>query len=184
MNFKKRTNFLFGVLLLTGSLLAQNVCVSTPKTSLVLSAPEGGTLRHLYYGNRLSEADLQNISAAEANHAAYPEYGLNAPVETALAVKHADGNMTLQLEVLNVTTEKEGNAVTTVVALKDKVYPFFVNVCYRAWQDADVIDPGLKSPIRRRSRWCSISLLPAICPSAVAMYGCPISPVPGPMKGF
>ena len=48
MNFKKRTNFLFGVLLLTGSLLAQNVCVSTPKTSLVLSAPEGGTLRHLY----------------------------------------------------------------------------------------------------------------------------------------
>ena len=139
MNFKKRTNFLFGVLLLTGSLLAQNVCVSTPKTSLVLSAPEGGTLRHLYYGNRLSEADLQNISAAEANHAAYPEYGLNAPVETALAVKHADGNMTLQLEVLNVTTEKEGNAVTTVVALKDKVYPFFVNVCYRAWQDADVI---------------------------------------------
>ena len=140
MNFKKRTNFLFGVLLLTGSLLAQNVCVSTPKTSLVLSAPEGGTLRHLYYGNRLSEADLQNISAAEANHAAYPEYGLNAPVETALAVKHADGNMTLQLEVLNVTTEKEGNAVTTVVALKDKVYPFFVNVCYRAWQDADVIE--------------------------------------------
>ena len=140
MNFKKRTNFLFGALLLTGSLLAQNVCVSTPKTSLVLSAPEGGILRHLYYGNRLSEADLQNISAAEANHAAYPEYGLNAPVETALAVKHADGNMTLQLEVLNVTTEKEGNAVTTVVALKDKVYPFFVNVCYRAWQDADVIE--------------------------------------------
>ena len=42
MNFKKRTNFLFGVLLLTGSLLAQNVCVSTPKTSLVLSVPEGG----------------------------------------------------------------------------------------------------------------------------------------------
>ena len=22
-----------------------------------------------------------------------------------------------------------------------------------------------------------------LCPSAVAMYGCPISPVPGPMKG-
>ena len=32
MNFKKRTNFLFGALLLTGSLLAQNVCVSTPKS--------------------------------------------------------------------------------------------------------------------------------------------------------
>ena len=140
MNFKKRTNSLLGALLLVSSLWAQNVCVSTPKTSLVLSAPEGGTLRHLYYGNRLSEADLQNIATTEAGDTAYPEYGLNAPVETALAVKHADGNMTLQLEVLNVTTEKEGDAVTTVVALKDKVYPFFVNVCYRAWQDADVIE--------------------------------------------
>lgn len=140
MNFKKRTNSLLGALLLVCSLWAQNVCVSTPKTSLVLSAPEGGTLRHLYYGNRLSEADLQNIATTEAGHTAYPEYGLNAPVETALAVKHADGNMTLQLEVQNVTTEKEGDAVTTVVALKDKVYPFFVNVCYRAWQDADVIE--------------------------------------------
>lgn len=45
MNFKKRMNFLFGALLLTGGLFAQNLCVSTPKTSLVLSAPEGGKLK-------------------------------------------------------------------------------------------------------------------------------------------
>ena len=135
MNFKRRTIYLLGALLTTGSLFAQSVCsISTPKTSLVLSAPEGGTLKHLYYGNKLSETDLQNIATAEASHTAYPGYGLNCQTETALAVKHADGNMTLQLEVLKVTTEKEGNAVTTVVALKDKVYPFFVNVCDRAWQ--------------------------------------------------
>lgn len=140
MNFKKRMNFLFGALLLTGGLFAQNLCVSTPKTSLVLSAPEGGKLKCLYYGNKLSEADVQNIEAAEAKHTAYPEYGLNCPVETALAVKHADGNMSLQLQVVKVTTQKQENAMTTVVKLKDKVYPFYVNVCYKAFQDADVIE--------------------------------------------
>lgn len=140
MNFKKRMNFLFGALLLTGGLFAQNLCVSTPKTSLVLSAPEGGKLKCLYYGSKLSETDVQNIEAAEAKHTAYPEYGLNCPVETALAVKHADGNMSLQLQVVKVTTQKQENAMTTVVELKDKVYPFYVNVCYKAYQDADVIE--------------------------------------------
>lgn len=140
MNFKKRMNFLFGALLLTGGLFAQNLCVSTPKTSLVLSAPEGGKLKCLYYGSKLSEADVQNIEAAEAKHTAYPEYGLNCPVETALAVKHADGNMSLELQVVKVTTQKQENAMTTVVELKDKVYPFYVNVCYKAYQDADVIE--------------------------------------------
>lgn len=140
MNLKKRTPLLLGVLLLAGGMFAQNVCVSTPKTSLVLSAPEGGTLKHLYYGDKLASGDLQHINAAQTGHDAYPVYGLNAPEETALAVRHADGNMTLQLEVVRVTTSEEGNAVKTVIALKDKVYPFFVNVCYRAWQDADVIE--------------------------------------------
>lgn len=140
MNLKKRTPLLLGVLLLAGGMFAQNVCVSTPKTSLVLSAPEGGTLKHLYYGEKLSSGDLQHIGAVQTGHDAYPAYGLNAPEETALAVRHADGNMTLQLEVVRVTTSEEADAVKTVIALKDKVYPFFVNVCYRAWQDADVIE--------------------------------------------
>lgn len=174
MNLKKRTSSLLGALLLAaGGLLAQNVCVSTPKTSLVLSAPEGGTLKLLYYGSKLSEADLQGIASAEAGHAAYPEYGLNCPTETAIAVRHADGNMTLQLEVAGVATEKDGDAMKAVVSLKDKVYPFSVNVCYRAWQDADVIEAWTEIshgeegpvtlnqfasgylPIRRGSVWLS-----------------------------
>lgn len=140
MDFKKRTNLFLGALLLTGGLFAQNVYVSTPKTSLVLSASEGGKLEYLYYGSKLSDVDMQNLETVESKHTAYPEYGMNCPTETALAVKHADGNMTLQLQVLKVTASEENNAVTTVVSLKDKVYPFFVNVCYRAWQDADVIE--------------------------------------------
>lgn len=140
MNLKKRMNLLLGALLLMGGLSAQNVCVSTPKTSLVLSAPAGGELKCLYYGSKLSETDLRNIGTVEAAKTAYPVYGLSCPTEVALAVKHPDGNMTLELEVVKVTTGNEDNAVKTVIELKDKVYPFFVNVCYRAWQDADVIE--------------------------------------------
>lgn len=140
MDFKKRTNLFLGTLLLTGGLFAQSVYVFTPNTSLVLSAPEGGKLEYLYYGGKLSDADMQNLEASQWKHAAYPEYGMNCPAETALAVRHADGNMTLQLEVLKVAVSKEADAVKTVVSLKDKVYPFFVDVCYKAWQDADVIE--------------------------------------------
>lgn len=147
MNFKKRMNLFLGAVLLTGGLFAQNVYVSTPKTSLVLSAPQGGKLKYMYYGCKLSETDLRNFDAVNgqpqavgAIAAAYPEYGLSCPTETALAVKHADGNLTLQLEVVKNTIQKEDNATLTVIELKDKVYPFFVSVYYKAYQDVDVIE--------------------------------------------
>ena len=141
MSIRKRMNVLFGTLLLTGSLFSQNVCVSTPETSLVLSAPVGGELKHVYYGDKLSEVDLQNINlTGTPDMPAYPVYGLNCPGESALAVKHADGNMTLQMEIVQVKTSKEGNAEITAIELKDKVYPFYVNVYYKAYQDADVIE--------------------------------------------
>ena len=125
----------------TGSLFSQNVCVSTPETSLVLSAPVGGELKHVYYGDKLSEVDLQNINlTGTPDMPAYPVYGLNCPGESALAVKHADGNMTLQMEIVQVKTSKEENAEITAIELKDKVYPFYVNVYYKAYQDADVIE--------------------------------------------
>ena len=141
MSIRKRMNVLFGTLLLTGSLFSQNVCVSTPETSLVLSAPVGGELKHVYYGDKLSEVDLQNINlTGTPGMPAYPVYGLNCPGESALAVKHADGNMTLQMEIVQVKTSKEENAEITAIELKDKVYPFYVNVYYKAYQDADVIE--------------------------------------------
>ena len=116
MSIRKRMNVLFGTLLLTGSLFSQNVCVSTPETSLVLSAPVGGELKHVYYGDKLSEVDLQNINlTGTPDMPAYPVYGLNCPGESALAVKHADGNMTLQMEIVQVKTSKEENAEITAM---------------------------------------------------------------------
>lgn len=130
-----------GICLFTVNLFAQNVCISTPGTSLVLSAPTGGDLRYVYYGNKLSETDVATINQTGSdNYSAYPVYGLGGASEAALAVKHADGNMTLQMTVTDVKTNQEGNANITIVKMKDKVYPFFANICYKAYQDVDIIE--------------------------------------------
>ena len=140
MNLKKRTKTLAGLCLLAGGLAAQNVCVSTPRTSLLLKAPVGGELEILYYGQKLADADLAALETDGGMGAAYPAYGMNSLGETALAVQQADGNLTLQLVVEDVSSTEAENSSETVVRLKDTLYPFYVDVCYRAYKDVDVIE--------------------------------------------
>ena len=51
MKVKNKIYLLAGFSLLAGNMWAQNICISTPNTSLVLTAPTGGELKYLYYGN-------------------------------------------------------------------------------------------------------------------------------------
>ena len=140
MSAKSKLYLLAGLSFLAGNAMAQHICISTPNTSLVLNAPNGGELKYLYYGNKLSETDLQHINeASNYNHTAYPVYGMNCPGEEALSVKHADGYRSTQMEVVSVSTNQEKQSTLTTVHLKDKVYPFYVDVHYKAYQDVDMI---------------------------------------------
>lgn len=128
-------------ILATNALFAQNICISTPNTSLVLKAQKGGELKYLYYGNKLSKTDFENIEqAGNCNHNAYPVYGMNCPGEVALSVKHADGNMSTQMSVVDVDTYKDEQTTVTSIKLKDNVYPFYVDVYYKAYSDVDMIE--------------------------------------------
>ena len=125
---------------------AERVRVGAPEMEIVLDAEAGENLRIMYFGPKLSDTDFENISySGIKQYDAYPAYGRGsryAPAfEPAFAVTHADGNMTLDLAVLGtrVQTEPSG-AVVTRVRLKDKVYPFEVAVCYRAYQDVNMIE--------------------------------------------
>ena len=141
MNIKKRVFSLLSSCYVVGCLFAQNILISTPATSLVLSAPEKGELKYIYYGAKLSDRDFQTIGSLDkGKYAAYPVYGLNCPSEVALAVKHNDGNMTLQLEVVKVESSHQDEANLTIISLKDKVYPFYVKMFYKAYQDTDIIE--------------------------------------------
>ena len=151
---RRKMYLLTGLGLLSMALSAENICVSTPNTSLVINASEGQELKFIYYGEKLSEDDLKNISSSGLpQFPAYPVYGMNCPGEAALAVKHADGNMSLQMEVEETASRTENNAVITTITMKDKVYPFYIDVCYKAYQDADVIETwteishGEKKPV-------------------------------------
>lgn len=141
MSAKSKLYLLAGLSFLAGNTMAQHICISTPNTSLVLNAPNGGELKYLYYGSKLSETDLQHINeASNCNHTAYPVYGMNCPGEAALSVKHADGNMSTQMEVVSVSTNQENQSTLTTIHLKDKVYPFYVDIHYKAYQDVDMIE--------------------------------------------
>ena len=138
---KKELYLLAGLTLSATALPAENVCISTQKTSMVINATQGQELKFVYYGEKLSAGDLSNLDhSGLPQFPAYPVYGLNCPGEAALAVRHSDGNMSLQMEVEKTETRTEGNATITTVSMKDKVYPFYIDVCYKAWQDADIIE--------------------------------------------
>ena len=132
--------------------MADNVCVSTPTTSLVVEASQGEELKFLYYGAKLSDADLTTVGEVEDDfYSVYPAYGFYCASEPALAATHADGSLATQLAVESVehSTEtvsaacvagKGNTANITRIKLKDKIYNFYVDVCYRTYEDADVIE--------------------------------------------
>ena len=65
MNVIRKIIFLTTLCGVVSGLCAQNISISTTKTSLVLSAPVGEELKYIYYGSKLSEADFRAINSAE-----------------------------------------------------------------------------------------------------------------------
>ena len=128
--------------LLCASLAAMSqVRVTTPETEMVLKADAGSELKVLYYGARLSDADVAVLEAAGAAWVdAYPAYGFHCAGEASIGVTHADGNMSTVLKVDTVSQSQEDGAQITRIRLKDTVYPFYVTVCYKAYQDVDMIE--------------------------------------------
>ena len=136
----KRVLLLFLAFAAVTAAFAQ-VRVTTPGTELVLKADNGGTLQVMYFGNRLSDMDFANLEfAGTPNQDAYQAYGFNCASEASIGVTHMDGNMSTVLAIESVTQTDEPTAKVTKVRMKDTVYPFYVTVCYRAYQDVDMIE--------------------------------------------
>ena len=121
--------------------MAEQVTVNTKGMSLVLDVENGQTAKYLYFGNKLDARDQANLQVtANGRMDVYPAYGLNTPAESALAMRHADGNMSTALVATGYSTRSETNATVTVVHLKDAVYNIKVDLCYRAYNDVDLIE--------------------------------------------
>lgn len=120
---------------------AQDYLISTPNTSLLLTAKPGGAARIHYYGTRIDKSQIQQIYDAglALRSETYPVFGIHSYNDKAMQVTHVDGNMSLEMAVESVKQYEVPEAEITEVLLKDKVYPFFIKQCYKAYKNSDVI---------------------------------------------
>ena len=119
------------------------VLISTPRSSILLNTwGEGQQLQFAYFGDRINEDQINQVfdSWNGLSRPVYPVFGTSAYESSALQVVHADSNLTLDLIVDKVETFDEENAKLTVIYLKDRVYPFYVTLNYRAFKTIDIIE--------------------------------------------
>ena len=150
----KRLTTMIAVFGLGAFAWAENVEISTPGTTLVLDVNKGAEPTFVYYGTKLSPTELSNLpkpTTANWSHLqVYPSYGAtNTMSETAIAMRHADGNMSTQLLAESyqkeTVTETAPNGQTRkgtrlTITLKDPLYPDVVKLNYMAYDDVDLID--------------------------------------------
>ena len=133
----KKILFLAFLMVSASTAWAKQVVIQTKNTTMVLDVETGKQPQYVYYGAKLSDFDLQNMQAPrDGRMNAYPAYGMNCPAEAAVAMTHADGNMSTELFATDVTTQ----GAITQITLKDPKYPVQVVLCYQARFDEDMIE--------------------------------------------
>ena len=133
----KKILFLACLMVSASTAWAKQVVIQTKNTTMVLDVETGKQPQYVYYGAKLNDYDLQNLQAPRNGRMdAYPAYGMNCPAEVAVAMTHADGNMSTELFATDVTTL----GAVTQITLKDPKYPVQVVLCYQARFDEDMIE--------------------------------------------
>jgi alpha-galactosidase len=125
--------------------------VETSTHAIVFQVTENNHVKIFYNGRKFKdEAEYvktkfqYNLTSERAlsNNNIFVAAGTdNNFIEPAIAVVHSDGNNSLDLvyekHTVNLTTD---DAYLTVITLKDAVYPFYVDLYYKAWKNVDVIE--------------------------------------------
>ena len=139
---KKRIVMLTACCLALMGVRAEQVVVQTRNISLVMNVEQGQQPRYVYFGQRLSSTELQHLQqpAVTGRTEVYPAYGLNAPAEAALAMRHSDGNLSTALVASGVERLKNDGNQITVIHLKDPVYPITVDLKIQEYKDVDMLE--------------------------------------------
>ena len=116
---------------------ARQVVIETRNLSLVINADEGHQPQYVYFGPRLSAAELSALPApANGRFDVYPPYGMWPQSAAAVSLRHADGNMSTQLYLTAVSQQGD----LTTLTLSDPQYPTTVRVYYQTRADVDMIE--------------------------------------------
>ncbi len=116
-----------------------NYLLSTPNTTLCLSAEIGKPLNFRYYGAKADEQDIF-ASPRAMNWEAFRSFGTRCSDYHAVLVKHHDGDNATNLVVETVERTNEGGMDRLCFTLVDVAHPTFkVKVHYDAYTDCDVM---------------------------------------------
>ena len=141
---------LMAMAMATTAVDAQTVRVSTNNTDLVLKVSPKGRLYQVYFGDKLKNAaDYENITwntyaasdgaVSTRGHEVYAGSGNEDYFEPAVAITHADGNMTTYLYYKGVETKAIDGGTETIITLQDDKYPDTVKLHYAAYDKENVI---------------------------------------------
>ncbi|MDU1892540.1 MAG: alpha-galactosidase [Dysgonomonas sp.] len=148
----KKTSLIFILLILfVLQQYAQNkeiITVETQDMSIILTAEQGDKVIFQYWGNKVNSATPfldrkikgQPDTSDDFASQLYPAYGGRYYLTPALKLTHADGVLTTELVYVNTEKKQlDNNRVETIVHLKDKLYPVFVDVRFVAYQKENII---------------------------------------------
>ncbi len=141
---------LMAMAMATTAVDAQTVRVSTNNTDLVLKVSPQGRLYQVYFGDKLKNAaDYDNLTwntyaasdgaVSTRGHEVYAGSGNEDYFEPAVAITHADGNMTTYLYYKGVETKAIDGGTETIITLQDNKYPDTVKLHYAAYDKENVI---------------------------------------------
>jgi alpha-galactosidase len=129
------------------------IAIKTAHSTLTLAVADDGRIYELGYGQIRERSAPRRAPAREDEF--HPPAGNGYILEPALQAVHADGNTSTDLMFLDVESganlsaatpsagvvpANDPNVVTTRIKLRDPAYPFFVTLCFRAFQAEDVIE--------------------------------------------
>lgn len=124
--------------------------IETENFALVMMTDSKNHLKIIYTGKTIGSASeyamaknqyIINSEGASSNNQVFTVAGIdNNFVEPAIAVVHADGNNSLDLRYESHQVAAVDGATLTTIRLKDAVYPFYVDLFYKAWKNLDIIE--------------------------------------------
>lgn len=140
----KRILLLFVISVLAFNAWATSIVVSTQGTALVYQVNDRQELRQLYWGESLSDPSLY-ASMQMTKDEIYPTFGGRAYNQAAIRMTHADGNTSTELLYDSHTQEMLTPDVQyTRIVLRDPLYPVEVSLCYKAYQQSDMLEQWME----------------------------------------
>jgi alpha-galactosidase len=117
----------------------KQIIIETSHTAMVLTVGNNQHVVQSYLGKKLAASDYAQLKGGRE---ICLTAGMDNQFEPSIRIIHADGNPSLELRYSSHYTETNGNVSTTVIILKDPVYPVEVLMHYTSYFNEDVIKTG------------------------------------------